>query len=472
MRDAVTFVGFVVLSAALARPVWTAEPAEVRMRQTLQVSAAMKAGREALQTNNAAQAIAVLEASILHCEGQPAYLLLLRDAYRLRIRQLQLAGDKSDTIAHLQRQLQTIEATTIHSPTLPAATPPEPVKQPAAVEPVSVQTSPAAGVLGEADRSFTQGDFSRARGLYREALAAGATLQLKQKECYAYAQLHGLAIAVQNGECPADAAQQIENAKALGGAKVHSFAQTLLQTVPRVGMAGNFVVSRSLERLRQGDLIQYAEDLRKQALERWTGSPGHGWKAPCELHLYESADAYAKATGRSARYPASAMLESRGGKSQTRRIDIAAPDGLTLETYLPREIHYLVLADLFAEEPLPYWAEIGIPATAASRAEIARNRRMMAKIVQDAQTLAFDEFLQADAGKAPRDGTRFYLQSATLAEYLLRLKGPRTLMVLLQEAPRRGFERGLRQHYGFKDIADLEKQWKDDLRRADGNTNP
>jgi hypothetical protein len=63
--------------------------------------------------------------------------------------------------------------------------------------------------------------------------------------------------------------------------------------------------------------------------------------------------------------------------------------------------------------------------------------------------------------------TAYYLTGVTLIDYLIRMKGPRTLVVCLQEAPRRGLERSIFQHYGFRTLAELEKKWQDDLMKRE-----
>ena len=50
--------------------------------------------------------------------------------------------------------------------------------------------------------------------------------------------------------------------------------------------------------------------------------------------------------------------------------------------------------------------------------------------------------------------TPFYVESVSLVDYLVRLKGAKAFVLYLREAPRRGYEEALQRHYSIKDASE------------------
>jgi hypothetical protein len=118
-----------------------------------------------------------------------------------------------------------------------------------------------------------------------------------------------------------------------------------------------------------------------------------------------------------------------------------------------------VLADLFADQPLPRWAIVGMAALSESPEGVARYRRAVPALLHEKKLFAVGPFLDQPNFPEPASVTGFYAESVSLVSFLVELKGPRAFATFLREAPRRGYARALTSHYGFKDPAELQDRW-------------
>jgi hypothetical protein len=93
--------------------------------QVLAVQMALRQGRELLLQNNSTAAIELLERQLPYIDGDPNYLALLRDAYRTRIKELQLANQPTIAQAIHQRLavLESLDAGTRSAPNTKAPVP-------------------------------------------------------------------------------------------------------------------------------------------------------------------------------------------------------------------------------------------------------------------------------------------------------------------------------------------------------------
>ena len=113
-----------------------ANPTDDSVTKSLYVQAAMTRARSLLTDMQAQKAVEVLEEQLRNVNGNPQYLVLLRDAYRANIRDLCLAGKGEQARRYLDR-LCILDPSAANDPTLRPAvdTPPrkfepEPARQP------------------------------------------------------------------------------------------------------------------------------------------------------------------------------------------------------------------------------------------------------------------------------------------------------------------------------------------------------
>src|SRR5213078_1403515 len=118
-----------------------------------------------------------------------------------------------------------------------------------------------------------------------------------------------------------------------------------------------------------------------------------------------------------------------------------------------------VLADLFADQPLPRWAVVGMAALSEPPEGVARYQRSVPSLLREKKLFAVGPFVDQTGFPDAAIVTAFYAESVSLVAYLVELKGPKAFTTFLREAPRRGYARALASHYGFKDPADLQEKW-------------
>ena len=118
-----------------------------------------------------------------------------------------------------------------------------------------------------------------------------------------------------------------------------------------------------------------------------------------------------------------------------------------------------MLADLFADEPLPRWAVVGMAGLSESPDGVARYLRAVPALYQEHKLFQVAGFLEHPNFPDPASVTAFYAESVSLVSYLIELKGPKAFTAFLREAPRRGYSRCLASHYGIRDAAELQERW-------------
>jgi len=143
----------------------------------------------------------------------------------------------------------------------------------------------------------------------------------------------------------------------------------------------------------------------------------------------------------------------------SRRVDLHVDHPGMLDGQLPSEVTQVLLADLFADQPLPRWAVVGMSALAESPEEVARYRRAIPGLLREKKLFAVGPFMEKPDFPSAGSITEFYAESISLVCYLVELRGPKAFAAFLREAPRRGYAKALADHYGFKDAADLQDRW-------------
>ncbi len=475
----------------------------------LAVQAAMASARKYLDSQMPVEAVAALEKEVAGADGNKAYLALLREAYLAELYQLEKAPTTNpERLAQTRRKFLLLGGqpppTGGSHPSLaktPAALP-EPELGPSLVTPVAapaeiptgasppgsgnpVPTATPAGLplakTEDAVAAFKQGNFAEADRLFTATGAAKLTTE--QKTAWGYCRIKLAADRVNAPTCDAAtaaaAAQSVadalelisDNAKLLAsGREVLKAAQAKASgrrepaggTAPTVADAietASFRVLHGGNRELGNAVAKAAEAGRKQVYERWSGPPGGAWQPKCEIVVYATADAYAKATGKPAALTGHATVTLTNGRASERRIDLRADDPALVANALPRELTHVVLADLFADKPPPKWALEGMAILAGSPEEISRYTRTLTRCARDGELRPLATLF--DLKDFPADKiTGFYCQSVSVTEYLIKLNGERNFKIFLSDAQRYGTAQALKRQYGIDGPPALEAAWK------------
>jgi hypothetical protein len=176
--------------------------------------------------------------------------------------------------------------------------------------------------------------------------------------------------------------------------------------------------------------------------------------------IHASAEAYAKATGKSAALTGHATVNLSNARVTQRRIDLRADDAAMVANALPRELTHVVLADLFADKPPPKWAQEGMAILAGSPEEAARYARTLPRCARDGDWFALAQLMELKDFPTEKI-TGFYCESVSLTEYLIRVAGgERNFTIFLRDCQRYGTPQALRRQFNIDGPQALEAAWR------------
>lgn len=484
----VRFVASVSLSALLLTAPASAESPESdpRVARALSVQKAITEAREHLQAGRAANAVSVLEAEILYVNGNSTYLELMKTAYLAHLKELAGTNAESDRAEHARRQLRILDPnidveklTAVAPKTGPVArASADDGADPFQQEPADRQAGP--DVKARAASAFAAKRYAEAAKLFAQADRSKLALSAEERQAWSYSRLHEVAARLNRGDAAgpalADLEKEAEDAVHLGGPSLEKFGQQVLATIrkrkstPARGPTAvpegwqahegeSFRVFYRQSKKHATEAAAAAEQLRAATFEKWSGPAGAVWSPRCDLWLHETAAEYARETQKPAASPGHSSVGVKDGRVVVRRIDLRCDEPELLTAALAREVAYVVISDLFADQPLPRWADVGMTTLSAPPAEAGRYVRALPRLTREKQFLGVRQLLKtAEFPEADRI-TAFYVESVSLVDYLVRLKGPKAFANYLREAPRRGYEEALQRHYGFKDANELQEKW-------------
>jgi hypothetical protein len=213
------------------------------------------------------------------------------------------------------------------------------------------------------------------------------------------------------------------------------------------------------------ELLQQAEDVRLATFKKWSGPPGGDWKPKCDVYLHVTEKEFRQATSQPANSTGRAEVKLADGSVSARRIDLRVDDENCKDIALPRELTYVVLADLFPTQSPPKWVELGMAALNTSDTEVNRYLRTAKRMLEDGELLR-SETLISQKEVPSKSVTAFHVQSVALVDFLVRMKGEKVLTAYLRDAQRYGQANALQREYGFKNAAALEEAWRQSLEPA------
>jgi hypothetical protein len=208
------------------------------------------------------------------------------------------------------------------------------------------------------------------------------------------------------------------------------------------------------------------ETLREELIARWLGgATAPDWIPKCDLVLHASDAGYDREVGPAGRETVASVLVERGrGGVTRRRIDIRATRPHWERRALGHELTHVVLADRFAESPLPRWVDEGTAILADTAQKQGRHFRDLTNALTARREFRLSELVMlADYPPAGRWGT-FYGQSASLVKFLVEQSGEPQFLRFVSASLDGGYEHGLRQVYGLG-LAELEHRWRSHVRR-------
>lgn len=464
---------WLVLLLSITLPVGADDP---RVADTLALQEAIRQGRDLLVRGETAKAVELLERQLGRVHGDASYLALLREAYTNYLKELQLAG-KFETYEQYRKRLAILDR--------PAAAAGRPAPKPEVVRGVRPDddpfqqtpliAKPIASLVDRAVQAFAGRRYAEARELFAQA---GGGLTIEQSSQHAYCLLHGVVERMNAGTTvPAELENEVRAALALApkDTALEKFGRQVMQQLAsrpgappsavRHGEANGWKLAESPNfRIFHKGPVNYAEQVtrlaeqaRSDAFTKWGRAPRDAWQPACEVYLHPTGDAYAAATRQNATAPGHSSIKSSGGRVTARRMDLRADNPELMGCVLPHEVTHIVLGDLFADAPLPRWADEGMAVLAEPRAQVDRYLKTMIRLRQEGKLLHLNQVLRQDYPDAATI-TVFYVQSVSVVEFLVSAKGAPAFAAFARDAAG-GLDAALARHYGLRNAAELEDRW-------------
>lgn len=204
------------------------------------------------------------------------------------------------------------------------------------------------------------------------------------------------------------------------------------------------------------------EALCEELCRKWLGGAQTAeWSSPCSVVFHPSLASYLRAVGREGQQTlgCSSVTVDRG-KVLSRRIDIRGDRPDSLSEALPHELTHVILADLFADQPLPRWADEGVAVLSDSAEKQGRHRRDLVSALDQQKVAPVADLLTRSENPSAFHKAAFYGQSASLVEFLVARGTPSGFLTFVRQGSRYGYDLALRNTYGIQNVGHLERLWR------------
>jgi hypothetical protein len=452
---------------------------------TLAIQGALREGRELLRRGLSAEAVLVLEKQLPFIDGNATYLGVLREAYGEYVKALQFEH-KDDEAAEIQKRLQILERGPAPPPNSVRAVRDDASPAP---QPSKPNTPPTDGTLVEAERAFSEKRYRQAGELFALAFSRTPAVVKSHGPQWAYCKIalvhERLSSAGSSIDSSAATELELEISSALnlapGDGKLGEFAKSLRDDLRRRRASENLVLPvkhadsqtdgwaradsanfrlfhrQSRERAEQ--ILRLAEAARSAAFNKWSGADRPRWDPICDVYLHNAANEYARATKLRETSPGHATYEIQNANVIRRRVDLRADEPSLDACVLPHEITHLALADLFADRPLPRWADEGMAVLAEPKSQIERYARTLNRCRAHGELVHLSQLMgRAEYPEAERI-TAFYVESVSIVEYLTSERDPKVFVQFLRDAHGGRLDSALQKHYQCANVLELESRW-------------
>jgi hypothetical protein len=208
------------------------------------------------------------------------------------------------------------------------------------------------------------------------------------------------------------------------------------------------------------EVARIAEATREEQVRRWTGKPPRGtWYPVCEIYLYPNAKIFSQRTEQPEDSPGFSTSGLMAGRVTARRINLRADHEKLTEAILPHEVTHIVLAELFADQQIPRWADEGMAVLAEPSEEQRVRAQDLTKPLNGGRIFGVEQLLVMDYP----DGQfwpLYYAQSISLTRVLVETSSPVRFIEFVKDAQHHGYDAALRRHYQINGLADLQTRWE------------
>lgn len=216
----------------------------------------------------------------------------------------------------------------------------------------------------------------------------------------------------------------------------------------------NFVVTAPTPQFSQ-ELALAAESYRKSLAIEWLGRELPPWQDPCPIMV--SVGPQLGAGGAT-----SFMFEK--GHPFGWSMNIQGSQERLLDSVLPHEITHTIMATHFGR-PLPRWADEGACTTVEHVSEKAKQHNLLLNFLTSNRGIAFNQMFAMT--EYPPDVLPLYAQGFSLARFLIAQRGkPEFVNYVGDGMQSNDWGRATQDHYGYRDLSELQVTWLDWVRRG------
>jgi hypothetical protein len=217
----------------------------------------------------------------------------------------------------------------------------------------------------------------------------------------------------------------------------------------------NFMVTAATPDLAQ-EVCEEAERFRRELALDWLGQELAPWPAPCPIQVKVGprlGAGGATSFAFNGRYPMHWQMEVFGSRERV------------LDSVLPHEVMHTVFATHFGQ-PLPRWADEGACTTVEHHSERDKHKKLLVRFLKTGKGIPFNRMFAMK--QYPPEMLPLYAQGYSVARYLIEQGGrPKFVEFVGEGLQTNNWDAAIRNHYGFKDLSELQLTWVDWV--ADGS---
>ena len=208
----------------------------------------------------------------------------------------------------------------------------------------------------------------------------------------------------------------------------------------------NFVVTAHDDAFAK-QVGEAAEVYRQELSVLWTGKEMPRWSARCPIQVKAGHYGAGGAT----------TFQFDRGEVFGWNMQVQGSEERILDSVLPHEVNHTIFACYF-RRPLPRWADEGAASLIEHESERRRLKKLHEQVMNTNRKIPLKRLLPMR--EYPTDQQQvltLYAEGYSLADYLIQHGDRRRYLQFLSQSLHDGWERALRDHYGYEKIEALEK---------------
>lgn len=192
-----------------------------------------------------------------------------------------------------------------------------------------------------------------------------------------------------------------------------------------------------------------AEFYRRELSLAWTGKIMRDWSGRCPITVQVGNMGAGGAT----------TFSFDRGEVYGWKMRVQGSEERILDSVLPHEINHTIFACYF-RRPLPRWADEGAASLIEHESERMRLRAITEQVRGTSRRIPLRTLLpMKEYPSDQQDVLTLYAEGYSLVDFLMQHGDKRKYLSFLRSAFAGTWEKALEQHYGFRTIDELEKEW-------------